>query len=189
VRYLEVPLRSRTNLLPTTIYCPLVQWQDSRFWICLSGFESLGGSQCPCGFGAVRLLESSPMSWWCPIFCGPLTPKTGTPLGHRRTFYSTWRLLGRDDREYGFETGSPEGGRVSARSAVLVPYLALGAVALPVCRLLPLSLRKSRLDAWPSGAFHRFAQFPGRLPILPQDTHVLCWSDVAGFEDMRYTVS
>ena len=25
--------------------CPLVQRQDSRFWICLSGFESLGGNQ------------------------------------------------------------------------------------------------------------------------------------------------
>jgi hypothetical protein len=40
------PLKSKMPLHFSHLqYCPLVQWQDSRFWICLSGFESLGGSQ------------------------------------------------------------------------------------------------------------------------------------------------
>src|SRR6185437_12666118 len=44
--------------------CPLVQRQDSRFWICLSGFESLGGNQTfeaityLSGCGRVRKIHS-----------------------------------------------------------------------------------------------------------------------------------
>jgi hypothetical protein len=45
---------------------------------------------------------------------------------------------------------------------------------------LPLSLRKADwVFGLPRLAADEF-DFPGRLPILPQDTHVVCWSDVAG---------